>query len=224
MDLQDIHKRIELILNKDTGKYFTHEEIDDLLDMAQMDEFNNLLGNTRGTSPLGLGRTQGISEELLPFETFKLLQNGDRNNSIGVNTYNLPTDAMYITLIIKDGASIDLMGKHEISARINSEIIPPTADEPVAMLYNQSGVKRLRIYPSTVTGIDLFYLTRPQKPSFVYTLNGREIIYDQSGSTQMLWNDRSIEHIIKRACALAGVNLAASDVTQYNEQKQQTGL
>jgi hypothetical protein len=224
MDLQAIHKRIELILNKDTGKYFTHEEIDDLLDMAQMDEFNNLLGNTRGTSPLGLGKSQGISEELLPFETFKLLQNGDRNQSIGVNTYDLPTDVMYITLITKNGASVDLMSKHEVSARLDSEIIPPTAAEPVAMFYSQSGVKRLRVYPSSVTDIDVFYLKRPAAPEFVYTLNGRQVVYDQASSTQMLWNDRSIEHIIKRACALAGVNLAAPDVTQYNEQKQQTGL
>lgn len=223
MDLQEIHNRIELIIAKDTGRYFSHEEIDDFLDMAQMDEFNLLLGNTRGGT-ISAGRSQGIYEELLPFENYKLMQNGDRNTSIGVNTYDLPTNLLYITLITKDNYSIDLLDKHDISSRLDSEIIPPTATEPVAMFYNQGTVKRLRIFPSSVTNVDIFYLKRPDKPNFSYTLNGRQVVYSAANSTQMEWNDRSIESIIKRACAKAGVNLAAPDITQYNEQKQQTGL
>lgn len=211
-------------MNKDTGKYFTHSEIDDLLDISQMDEFNNLVGNMRSTSKPGLGKMQGIAEELLPFERYVVLNSSNKDNGIGNNTYRLPVDVMYVRLMNYRGKVVDILDKHEINARLDSTIIFPTTTEPVALLYSQDTGKLIRLYPSTASSVDVYYLIRPPVPDFVFTLNGRQVIYDPINSTQMLWSDRSIDNIIKRACAYAGVNLADANITQYSEQKQQTGL
>lgn len=220
MDLREIHDRIKAIINKDVGRYFTPEEIDSFLDIAQMDEFNALLGSLR--QPIyNIGKTQRFIEELLPFQVYKLLQNGDRNGIIGRNTYDLPSDVMYISLVQKGLTSIDLLDLMDINARLNSEIIPPTELEPIAHFYNQGAVKRLRVYPVTVTDIDVYYYKRPDKPNFVYFESGRSLVYSQDASTQLEWNDTMIQTIINRALGYMGVNLAASDITQYGEIKQQ---
>lgn len=222
MDLKEVHDKIQLIINKDVGKYYSHEEIDEFLDLAQMDEFNLLSAPVRNPD-FGLGKTQRITEELLPFHKYTKLDDEDRNDEIGANTYELPLNTMYVTMMHKDGVSVDLMEIGEIGSRLNSEIIPPTESEPIAHFYNQDGAKRVRVYPVTVTGIEVYYLVRPQKPAFTYTQNGRELTYDQANSTQLKWNDGAVQSIIQRALGYMGVNLAAADISQYGETKQQTG-
>lgn len=230
MDLNDIHERILFELNKAQGQYLTHEEIDLILDRAQMQEFSLLIGNDReANGRIGFGKTQGISEDLLPFYGNTNLANSDgRQLSTSYNasarTYDLPANVQYITSIRKGASEVDILHPAEITARMGSEIIAPTSDYPVAMLYQQSDtVKKIQIFPESADGITVYYLRRPDKPTFVFTNSGRQVLYDEDESTQLEWNDTAIERIIQRAIALAGVNLAASDVTQYNEQKQQTG-
>jgi hypothetical protein len=218
-------------LNKDTGRYFSHEDIDIFLDMAQMDEFNMLIGNTRGTSKVRLGMDRGIDEELLPFERRIRLGEPETYEPLtdfyGL-AYKLPPDLMYITLIFTADrqAKVELLSKHEVNARLESYLMYPAFSKPIAMLTVQFQDKILKRYPkgNPLSELVLFYLERPAKPKFAYTLNGRVVTYDIENSVQLRWNDRSIDNIIKRACAYAGANMGEADILQYNEQKQQSGL
>ena len=230
MDLNDIHERILLELNKEQGQYLTHEEIDILLDRAQMHEFNLLIGNNRELPNvrMGFGKTQGLAEDLMPFYQHTNLDNADGKSianayNASAKTYDLPSNVVYIISARKGNSSVDILNPAEITARLDSEIIAPTASDPVAMLFQQGTVKQIQLFPAEADGVTVYYLKRPDAPSFVFTTSGREVLYDDENSTQMEWSDTAIERIIQRAIALAGVNLAATDVTQYNEQKQQTG-
>ena len=222
MDLLEIHNRFENVINKTTGQYFTHEEIDELLDIAQMQEFDLLVENSRELPQprIGYARTQKIHEDLQPFLESTTLSSPATNN-----IYATPSNAYMITSFLSGTKPVRIVDESEIGHILDSEIVAPSDNYPVAMFTgeNTSGQKLVRFYPTTVSTPVCWYLQRPAEPSFVYTLSSRVVTYDSGGSTQMLWKDGAIMRIIHRALALAGVKLDDQAMFQFNEEKQRTG-
>lgn len=222
MDLLEIHNRFELLVNKTTGQYFSHEEIDQLLDTAQMQEFELLIENSRELPQprVGYGRSQKIAEDLTPFLESTILSSPSTGNVFG-----LPSNLEYLTQLMYGNKEVFFVSETEIPDILDSEIIAPTASYPVAHFHrtNAGGQKLIKVYPSTISSITAYYLKRPPEPNFAYSTSGRVITYNQSGSTQMTWKDGAITRIIHRALALAGIRLGDPALYQTNEEKQRTG-
>lgn len=218
MTIKEIHDYILLILNKETGRYLPPEEIDQLLDSSQMQELSLLLGNEREYPQprIGYGRLEKINQALNPFKKSFLVDGP---------TATLNDEVLYIlTPLRKGNTEVDLVDTNELVYRLDSEIIQPTTDSPIAHLVTDTdGRKVLELFPTASTGIRGYYISRPPKPVFGYTQSGRQVTYDPASSTQMLWDDLTLQRIMQRALGMAGVNLNAVGVTQYNEGKQQSG-
>ena len=222
MDLLEIHNRFELLVNKTTGQYFSHEEIDNFLDHAQMQEFELLLENSRELQNLRMGypRSQKIHEDLLPFLDKTILSSPGANNIFG-----LPRNSQYATAFLYGDKNISIVPETEVAFTLDSTLVAPSEAYPIAVFQgvNTGGQKLVRIYPSTISSVSCFYLQRPDEPILAYTLSGRTVTYDSASSTQMGWNDGPITRIIHRALALAGIPLADQGLFQTNEDKQRTG-
>ena len=224
MDLFEIHNRINLILSKKTGDYFAPGEIDDLLDMAQMQEFNLLIENSRElpNPRIGYARTRSVHEDLMPF--FSSVTLDESTNLAASGVHKLPANVGYVTGVRKGDKQVDILSEDKIAARLGSEIVRPTDSKPVAMMAGFDGSSRLiELFPITASGVTVYFLYRPSIPTLAYTQVERVLAYDPDGSIQLKWSDRVTERIIQRALSMAGLNLDDYNLAQYNDQKQQTG-
>lgn len=218
-DLLSVHRRILFHLNKVNGAYVSHSEIDDVLDQAQMQEFSFLIGNEREypNIRLAVDRNLKIHTELLRFKN---------KVNMDANPFSLPFDTMYIVGAINKSNSeqVKFVDEDELGGVLNSSIVAPTLEYPILNIESfTEGNIVLRAYPDVVPNIDIHYLARPQAPQFVYTMSGRQVVYDDTASVQLGWSDISIEKIIQRSLGMLGVHLQAEGVTSYNESKQSTG-
>lgn len=222
--IEDIHNRFLQLVDKEKNGYITPGEIDKLLDIAQMEELNELYGNPRKDGvPMHLGRSQSINDQLSPFIKTLALNSG---NTVG-GEISVPDDYLFgITLYLNRqvGSSFEKrfvtpITEEELSSRVMSQIIAPSTKHPV---YVQRGGKLL-VFPNSVFAGELVYIKRPDKPVFVYKQNGRSITYDDYYSTQMEWRDSSINNIIYRAISIGGFTLADANTTQYGDIKQKEG-
>jgi len=222
MDLLEIHNRFELLVNKTTGQYFSHEEIDDLLDSAQMQEFELLVENSRELPQprLGYGRSQKVHEDLMPFLDVTTLSSPATGNIFG-----LPSNMEHLTQLMYSEKEVYLAHESEVADILNSEIIAPSLSYPVAVYRgeNAGGQKLIKVYPAGIDSLTAYYLKRPATPTLAYTLSGRTVTYDASESAQLDWRDGAVMRILHRALALAGVRLSDQGLYQINEEKQRSG-
>lgn len=219
-DLLEVHNRILFHLNKVSGAYVSHEELDDILDQAQMQEFSYLLGNEREYPNIKMAadRNLKVHTELLRFK---------RIASMKANPFGLPSTTLYIVGAINksNNSQIKFVDEDELGGVLNSEIIAPTESYPIINIEQfTSDSITLRMYPDAAPNIDIHYLARPTAPQMVYTLSGRQVLYDEENSTQLEWSDISIEKIIQRSLGMLGVHFSALNESNYYETKQATGI
>ena len=79
---------------------------------------------------------------------------------------------------------------------------------------------QIQLYPSvdSYTGT-IYYMKRPVKPVYGYTVNGRQIVYSPETSTQLQWRDTDIDTILLKALSSIGINLSDQEVSQFAELK-----
>jgi len=221
MTIQEIHEFILLLLNKHNTGYVTPEEIDSVLDRAQMWYFNKLVGHVEEYQPgrpiprVAYGMTSAVHDHLSPFKA----QSTSASNSSGVAT--LPSDYMHIIAVRKNDSMVPIISEDELGIRLESYIFAPSSTEPVALI---NGKGAIQFYPKeTHSTLSIDYLVRPDKPVFGYTQSGRTITYNSGTSTQMEWNEPALNAIIMRAVQYLGVNLDDQLAISYSEGKIQQG-
>jgi hypothetical protein len=113
----------------------------------------------------------------------------------------------------------------ELGGILNSEIVSPSETYPILNLESySSGQMVLQAYPESATpNISISYLRRPAAPQLIYTMSGRQVVYDDANSIQLEWSDVSIEKIIQRSLGMLGVHFNAQNISTYNESKQSSG-
>lgn len=222
--IEQVHSRFLQLIDKEKNGYVTHAEIDNLLDIAQMEELNELYGNPRKDGvPMHLGRSQSINDQLSPFIKTYSLNSGNTVSGVvstpedylfGLTLYlHRPVDATY------EKRFITPITEEELSYRLTSQILAPSTTNPV---YVQRAGK-LQVFPSNTFAGELVYLKRPEKPVFAYNQVGRVITYDEYYSTQLEWRDSSINNIIYRAISIGGFILADQSSMQFGDVKQKEG-
>ena len=245
MTIKDTHDLLLFELNKNEYGYISHEEIDKVLDRAQMEELKFLLGDEREFSagvPIGraaFGVSQSLNNALNPFikpsEYTNIVYNGSNNgtqldsiNSSDPQYVVLPSDWLYtLELVDFSGVRLDIIPQGKISSRLrsylNTEKFLTYAGVGGTFNGNAFTTAAYRIYNegAGVGGFTatLWYLKRPAKPNFAFTQSGRTITQDVAGSTDLEWDDIHINKIIVRALVLLGINVENQNVLALNNQK-----
>lgn len=242
MTLKEIHDRVLFDLNKEQVGYVSHEQIDLALDRAQMAEFEDLFGNPE-EYPMprkAYGVTERINEALNPFKVLHSFT----SSSITSTNFNgtgpngqiiMPEDYIHwLSMYTTAGNKIDVVKEDELPGRIRSSIIAPSTIKPVAVLEGKGGTigsidigdrVKFKLYPefSTISG-KVWYLRRPAKPNYVANISGRTISYVHATSTQMEWDDVSLERIINKAVGYIARFLQSPADVNYSEMKADKGL
>jgi hypothetical protein len=229
MDLKVIHDTILFYLNKEQNGYVTHEEIDSVLDKAQLALFNQYHTNPKLPSQAQAalyGESQRIDDALSIFKSKYTFNSG--SSPSGVVT--LPSDYMHLlscfttvyngTLLRNVYSGVQVLSEDELIERLESQVIPVSVDDPIAIMNNQN---KIQLFPEQGQTGGVYYLRRPAIPVFVYTQSGRTITYNQAGSTQLEWRDFDVNNVISIALSYYGLNLSSAEVMQFAQLKTQEG-
>jgi hypothetical protein len=147
------------------------------------------------------------------------------SDTIAAYTYKEYLDLLDLTVqYIANGRdtfySVKMTNEDELADKLNSQINPPSATMPVAIMSQR---RSFQLFPSNTiyTGF-INYMRRPVKPVYGYSVvGGRSIVYDPSQSVQLEWKDTDINFILLKALSSVGINLSDQEVSQFAEMKSQ---
>lgn len=229
MDLKVIHDTILFIIRKEQNAFISHEEIDQILDRAQLVLFNQYHTNPKvpaQTQAMIYGDTQRIDDALSIFKSKYTFNNGITASGI----ITLPTDYMHLislytttynsTLGRNVYSPVQVLNEEELIERLESQVIPVSTDDPIAIMNSQN---RIQLFPEQPSSGAVFYFRRPLAPVFSYTQSGRAVTYNQVGSTQLEWRDYDVLNVISIALSYIGINISSADITQFAELKTAQG-
>jgi hypothetical protein len=229
MDIKVVHDIILFYLNKAQNGYVSHDEIDAVLDKAQLALFNQYHTNPKLPSQAQAalyGESQRIDDALSAFKARYNFTNMDTPSGIITMPSNyLHLLSLYTTVYNSQlgrniYSGVQVLSEEELIERLESQVIPVSLEDPIAIMNSQN---RIQLFPEQGQTGGVYYLRRPAVPAFVYTQSGRTITYNQGGSTQLEWRDFDINNIISIALSYYGLNLSSQEVMQFAQVKQQEG-
>ena len=229
MNINDVHKTILYFVNKEQNAFITPAEIDLVLDKAQLVLFNQYHTNPKLPSNVqakNYGDSQRIDDALSAFKskyTFTSL-----TSPSGLVT--LPGDYMHLISLFTTVynaqlgrnvySSVQVMDEEELIERLESQVIPVNADDPVAIMNSQN---RIQLFPEAPATGGVYYFRRPAVPVFGYTQSGRTITYNPLTSTQLEWRDADIMNIIVIALSYYGLSMSSEMIAQFANVKEVQG-
>lgn len=229
MDLKVIHDTILFVIRKEQNAFITHEEIDQILDRAQLVLLNQYHTNPKipaQQQAMLLGESQRLDDSLSPFKSKYTFTNGTTASGI----VTLPSDYMHLLSLYTTTynsqlgrnvySAVQILNESELIERLESQVIPVSGEDPIGIMNSQN---KIQLFPEVPCSGAVFYLKRPPAPVFAYTQNGRAVTYDVVNSTQMSWRDFDIMNIIVIALSYIGINISSADVMQFAELKNRQG-
>lgn len=238
MTIKAVHDIILFYLDKDQNGFITHEEIDAVLDKAQLALFNEYLYNPKvpaQNQPNRYGQNQRVNDSLSPFKATYTFTN--LNTVSGV--LSLPADFMHLNSLystVYDNAlarnvyyPIQVLTEEELIDRLESQVVPISYADPVCIM---NSANQIQLFPEQPQSGKVHYFKRPLVPRFGYTMSGRVINHDPTpynastntdGSVDLEWRDSDINNIISKALSYYGLNLSSGDVQQFAEAKNAQG-
>lgn len=179
------HSLIREQIRKYNGGYKTPPEIDNALYRSLLDFYNELTQR----------RSRYLDEE--------------QYNISGTNRFDLPEDfSKAVNVFSLVGAKRhegDILTEIEFADRINSYILAPDVQNPVARIIGSS----IDFYPEDAGNFVLSYYRTPFMPVFGYTVaeNGRDIIFDADTSVELDIDPTDINTVVRRSLFYLGVSL-----------------
>lgn len=220
MNLDEAYEFLNFLINKFQGAWYPPDELDLVVDRAQMALFNDYY-QTFSTG-------QRMNDALSPFKRRVIFSNVTSPGGLitvaddYVHLLTIYTTVQNPVTSLPQNRPVPILNEDEIVARDNSQIYPPTLYDPYAVLVQDSDIQ---LYPAVPQAGTYVYLSRPVAPFFAYTLvSGRVIVYDPTNSVQLAWNDKDIVSILVKALNYLGINLSEADVLQWSEQKDQMNI
>lgn len=211
MDLKDVHDIILTYLSKAEAQHISHPEIDAFLDRAQIQHMDHI-------KP-AYAANQQLHDALLPFKAKYVFTNS--NTVDGLIT--LPYDYQHLLSIrtsVMDGTHLLhplVQIVHEDHDFMDSQLIPVNVKNPRGLM--EAGNK-IQLYPEQPSAGTVYYLRRPLAPKFVYTMNVRQMVYDEYASVQLEWNEPSIEKIVMITLQMIGIPLNDDRIVQFGNAKE----
>ena len=212
MDLQEVYNRLLFYINKAQGGWYPPEELDRMVDDAQLSYYDDCY--------VKYGTGERLTDALANFKK-KVAFTTDANGLI-----TTPDDYMNLISITPEVGGVPrscpLVNEDEITYRRNSQIIPNTTSNPFGEIVADWN---FQLYPKVQQSGTLSYYGRPVAPKFNYTIvSGRIIIYNQGLSTQLGWPDNEIKPLLMWTLQSIGINLSEQDIQNFGEVKTQQNL
>lgn len=229
MNINDIHNVILFYINKEQQGYITHEEIDTVLDRAQMILFDQYHTNPKIPAKAQAelyGESQRIDDALSPFK--------DKYTFIGADTpsgiISLPTNYIHLIALYTTTynsqlgrnvySAVQVLSEEELIERLESQVIPVSSEDPVAIMNSQN---KIQLFPEVASTGAVYYFRRPAVPKFGYVQVGRNVTYNPITSTQLEWRETDINNIIITALQFYGINLSYPELVQFAATKEAQG-
>ena len=227
MTIQDIHKLILFILKKEQNGYISHEEIDSVLDRAQLVLFNQYHTNPKvPANTARYGESQRIDDALSPFKAKYTFTNADTAGGV----VSLPANYMHLlsayTTVYSNALgrniynAVQVLNEEELIERLNSQVIPVTSDDPICIMNSNN---KIQLFPDVPQSGGIYYFRRPAVPKYNYTLSGRTETFVSTGSQDLEWREFDILNIITIALSYYSIRLSAEQVLQFAELKNAQG-
>lgn len=219
MDLFDVHNDLIFLANKEQN-YWPHEDIDKVLHRAQWWLFNEYYEV--------YGKTQTLHDAMSPFKVaYTFTPDNTPGGLITLKPKYEHLLGFYVQYYDNDLQrvrydQIDIVNEDELGYRLNSQLTPVEITSPIATIVSSDpDTAGLQLYPKEPNTGNLTYLRQPARPVFAYSIDGRKVNYNKNNSTQLEWNESSINQIIIKALQFLGVNISATQLVQYTEMKDQ---
>lgn len=229
MNINDVHNTIFFILDKEQNGFTTHEEIDDMLDRAQMVLFNQYFNNPKvplAAQPQSYWQNQRVHDSLSAFKQRATFTTVDTPSGV----LTLPADFMNLlslyTTVYSNALgrnvynAVQILPEDELIFRLESQVIPVGSDDPIGIMNKEN---KIQLFPESPATGGVYYMRRPVKPVWGYTGSGRSMTYSAGLSTQLEWKTDDIMNIIMIALQYIGINLTSADVVQYADAKEKQG-
>lgn len=202
ISIKKLHDLIDVAINKSHRSIVERQKIDNVINSVSKEVFLDLLAQAE--------RTGRISEWLSPFlvdEPAKSLTGGKLSKPAGYVKYSRITS--------EDGNPVQVLSDHKYDNKRKDPIDPPTTASPIARITKDA----IQVYP-TEKKIAFSYWKSPKEAVFGTRMENNVLIYDESASTDLEWNEMLLPFFEARALGRLGLNLRAPDIIEFSEMKK----
>ena len=210
MNNYQLYELLHLVANKDVfSGFLTPAQFELELISKNIRLMRNLLGLPEryqpGTMQAGSSASRTIEIDLLPFL---------RNRDVAVSSQETSlSDWYYINdWYTDDSKSAEIISQQELGMRINHPIRKGTIKYPFAIITSNG----LKIWPATVSRINISYYRPPNDPLFVTKVSAitGALEYDELNSDELEWADHNKIDILYMIMQDMGVNIERPDLEQ----------
>ncbi len=219
--VENIYKFSLYLINKLQSAYVSPTDLFYAFNSEQRAYQSDLLGRFQARNNGKTGANTGISEnevvltKLNPFTKPVTL-------SVASGVANKPTDFIYGLAARIDGFEVYMINKGQIQFVTNSVIDPPSILDNV--YYATEYQAYYQIWPSTVTEMEVDYISDPVDVVWGFTLDGQgRPVYNSATSVQPQWLNPDIIEITKRTLKSLGVRFSSQDFQNYANSVITTG-
>lgn len=229
MTIKEVHDLVLFIISKEKNGYISHEEIDSILDRAQLALFNQYHTNPKipaQAQSARYGESQRIDDALSPFKAKYTFTTAD---SVG-GVVTLPAGYLHLisafTTVFVSAlnknifSAVQVLNEEELIERLNSQVIPVTSDDPICIMNSNN---KIQLFPDVPQSGGIYYFRRPAAPKYNYTISGRTETFTTNGSQDLEWKEFDILNIVTIALSYYGVNLNSNELVQFAEVKTAQG-
>ena len=182
---------------------------------AQNAYMGDLLGRFQNRNNGKSGNNTGIIQNaeiltlLSPFTTPNTL-------SVSAGQANKPANFIRGLALRVNDHEVYMINKGQIQSVLNSVIDPPSISENT--YYGTEYEGYYKIWPSTVTSLDLDYIRKPAQVIWNFSFDGNNRqVYDPTGSVQSEWDLLSDMEITKRMLKGLGVSFSSQDFAGFGQ-------
>lgn len=205
MNISDLHRYFNEIVNKEQSAWYSPAEIDDYLQLGQLDVFNQY-------KPM-YGMDTDATAALAPFKDTYQATTG--NTPLGVITVVTSTEFVKLLGLMAIGFDndlgiptyepVDVINDDELGERLKaSQLIPVDLEHPIAVT---TGKGIYQLWPKQPNTVQVDYLRLPVTPVFNFSQVGRVITYNPVGSVQLQWEQVYYPKILARALYYGGITI-----------------
>lgn len=218
MFVDKLYNFIVFLKNQGQSRYFTPEEVQDALNRAIMDKYENDYAEFE--------TSQKLSDALSAFkreldvskadDRFKFPEKYRHLTDLGCyNTEDEEIEAVMLT----DG---------EFLKKKNSSFLPPTEEYPFyrTASWNESSVyvRGVEAIPDTISKVKMYYLKEPDEAVYAYTMVNDRPVFDEGNSVDPEFPEFVHNHLIVQTLKYLGVPLKDNVLMTFeNIQPQKNG-
>jgi hypothetical protein len=204
MGIDVVHNIITFILRKQKGVYISPQEIDLILNKAQLEVLEYYFKS--------YGETQIIHDALTNFKVLNYQFTSDGGGNVQYNSNYIHLLAGVFTVTGSTVNKVRFVETDELPDALTAQIRKVSLSSPIATESSNG----FRLYPQSIQTGFYSYLKVPPVPVYGYTQIGRVVVFDPTTSTNLDWIDVYQNKIIAKALAYYGINMDEDKVVNFS--------